>query len=256
MGIRWMVCVAILCGAACATGSGGKSVAPPEGFAGAETIEHELEEVRAIRTAAEDALALSRADDIVWEEARLAVPTPFDKAWFEERLKAHAASVGLRLSAFSLEPMTVPRLDFPATLDPSEPWPIQPKDAILAVPLRFSLLPADPEKARHFVERLPSMGLLFVPETVQVGRDDIEVRGLAFTFRSLDPLPRWFVSLPEGEKEKALPGEWNRLEEEVRTTNQVLETLSRERWKQTKVQAYLRWWKVASERVQQGGEGR
>lgn len=252
MGTRWLILVAALCGSACATGSGGQGVAAP----GDVRVEHEIEEVRAIRAAAEDALARSRADDKVWEEARLAVPTPFDKDWFEERLKAHAARAGLQVSAFSLEPMTVARLDFPATVDPSEPWPIQPKDAILAVPLRFTLVPADPERPRQFVETLPSMGLLFVPESVQVGSDDTEVRGLAFTFRPVDPLPKWFVSLPRGEKEKARPEEWNRLEEEVRETNQVLEQLSGERWKQTKAEAYLRWWKVASERIQQGGGSR
>lgn len=257
---RVLLLLSCLWFASCATQAqnhAGQREAGPEARSARQEIEGKLQEVLSMRAAAEDALNASKQDEALWEDARLSVPTPFNRDFFEDRLETYAADLGMTVSDFILQPMTVARLEPPATLEPTEPFPIAAKDAILSVPLRFVLQDADPAKMDAFVRSLPQLGLLFVPENIRLAGSRAAVEGMAFTFRQLDPLPTWTVVLPEKEswlKERGLSGEegdvasaWSELEAETRKTNEILQELSRQRWMQIRVEGWLRWWKVASE---------
>lgn len=219
-----------------------------------------LTEVRSIRAAAEDAAAALGADDARWEQARLAVPTPFQREYLEDQLAKHAKAHRLELSQFRLEPMTMAQLDFPARIHPASPYPVRPQDAILEVPVRFALTPLVPERIEAFLRTLPELPMLFAPDELKRGMDFVEVRGHTFTFRPIDPVPTYALEMPDLQQRlqaagiteplsslesgpdaaevKELEAKWGEIQAEIVPTNETLARLSELRLRRARIDAY------------------
>lgn len=257
-----VVAVAASCTAQREAAVGGPSVEAGNGqrqMSPEADLDRRLRDVLSVRTAAEDALAQSRRDEPLWEDARLSVPTPFVRTYFEGKLAAYARSRGLNVSGFTLAPMTAPRLEYPGTIDPSDPYPVRARDAILEVPLRFSLRPVESTRVEAFLSHLPEMGLLFLVDSVEQREDRVDVGGRAFTFRQIEPIPTYVVNVPPrdvwlreqglSEMDGDLENVWSQLEIETRKTNEVLANLSRVRLQQVRAEAWLPLWRSANESV-------
>lgn len=240
--------------AACSTTPSGP---PPEDVAPVEArFDASLHEVRVARAAAEDALkALSAyGNDEAGREVAIRIPSAANRDDLETQLEAHAKKHRLDASQLRLAPITMSRLDFPAAVHPATPYPVQPRDTLVEIPFRFALTPMKEERIRAFLETLPDEARTLIEvRDVHRGVDFVEVQAVSWIFRPIDPVPVFRFETPSLEKQLSETGtgeisaetravleeRQRELEAEVDQTNEILSSLSEQRLRAARLDAFL-----------------